>query len=73
MHSILATATTLAFVVLATAGLWELGVSRSVLVWLLYALALGLLLRAVGEFKYVGFFKRVLAAGVALIARQNGP
>ena len=29
------------------------------LAWLSYALAAGLLARAVGEFKYVGFFKRV--------------
>lgn len=45
--------------VLATAGSISLGVSRTALSWLSYALALGLLARAVGEFRYVGFFKRV--------------
>lgn len=45
--------------VAATAGLIEIGISRRVLSWLSYALAAGLLARAVGEFKYVGFFKRV--------------
>ena len=30
-----------------------------VLVWLSYVLAVGLLGRAIGEFRYVGFFKRV--------------
>ena len=32
---------------------------RLALVWLCYGLALGLLARAIGEFNYVGFFKRV--------------
>lgn len=45
--------------VAATAGLLPLAVPRVVLVWLSYALALGLVMRAIGEFKYVGFFKRV--------------
>jgi hypothetical protein len=44
--------------VAATSGLVQLGVSARVLSWLCYALALGLLARAVGEFRYVGFFKR---------------
>ena len=48
-----------ACLVAATAGLVELGISGRVLSWLCYALALGLLARAIGEFKYVGFFKRV--------------
>ena len=43
----------------ATAGLIDVGLPPQVLSWLSYALALGLLARAVGEFKYVGFFKRV--------------
>ncbi|MEO8928502.1 MAG: DUF3995 domain-containing protein [Caldimonas sp.] len=47
-----------ACLVAATAGLVKVGLSESVLSWLCYALALGLLARAVGEFKYVGFFKR---------------
>lgn len=48
-----------ACLVAATAGLVEVGISVRVLSWLCYALAFGLLARAVGEFKYVGFFKRV--------------
>jgi hypothetical protein len=48
-----------ATLVLATAGIISLGVPRIALSWLSYALGLGLLGRAVGEFKYVGFFKRV--------------
>jgi hypothetical protein len=48
-----------ACLVAATAGLVELGLPVRVLSWCCYALALGLLARAVGEFKYVGFFKRV--------------
>ncbi len=43
----------------ATAGLVEIGIPVRVLSWLCDALALGLLARAIGEFKYVGFFKRV--------------
>lgn len=45
--------------VAATAGLVEVGLPERVLSWFCFALALGLLARAVGEFKYVGFFKRV--------------
>ncbi len=45
--------------VAATSGMLSLAVSPRVLAWLSYALALGLFARAVGEFKYVGFFKRV--------------
>jgi hypothetical protein len=45
--------------VAATAGVVSVGLPRVALVWLSYALAAGLLARAVGEFKYVGFFKRV--------------
>jgi hypothetical protein len=48
-----------ACLVAATAGLLEVGLPMRVLSWLCYALALGLMARAVGEFKYVGFFKRV--------------
>jgi hypothetical protein len=43
----------------ATAGLVEIGIPVRVLSWLCDALALGLLARAIGEFKYLGFFKRV--------------
>lgn len=45
--------------VAATAGLVGVGLSPVVLSWASYALALGFLARAVGEFRYVGFFKRV--------------
>lgn len=45
--------------VAATAGILPLGFPPVALFWLSYALAVGLLARAVGEFKYLGFFKRV--------------
>ena len=45
--------------VAATAGMIPVGLPRGALSWLSYALAAGLMARAVGEFKYVGFFKRV--------------
>jgi hypothetical protein len=37
------------------------------LAWMSYALALGLLARAIGEFKYVGFFKRVRGSRFATL------
>ena len=48
-----------AMLVAATSGMLSIGLPFRVLSWLSYALALGLLARAVGEFKYVGFFKKV--------------
>jgi len=45
--------------VAATAGIVPVGLPAVALSWLSYALALGLLARAIGEFRYVGFFKRV--------------
>ena len=48
-----------AALVAATSGLVEVWLPVRVLSWSSYALALGLLARAVGDFKYVGFFKRV--------------
>ena len=45
--------------VAAASGFVSTGLSPRLLSWLCYALSLGLLARAVGEFKYVGFFKRV--------------
>ena len=48
-----------AALVAATAGLPVVGLPTRLLVWLSYALAAGLLARAIGEFRYVGFFKRV--------------
>ena len=48
-----------AALVAATAGFISTGLPRDVLAWLCYGLALGLFARAIGEFKYVGFFKKV--------------
>jgi hypothetical protein len=49
-----------ASLVAATGGMLpRFGVPLPVLFWLSCALALGLAARAVGEFRYVGFFKRV--------------
>jgi len=45
--------------VAATGRLVEVRASPQILSWLSLALALGLLARSIGEFKYVGFFKRV--------------
>jgi len=45
--------------VAATSGIIPSALPRSILRWLSYALALGLLARAIGEFRYVGFFKKV--------------
>ena len=56
-----------AVLVAATDGLVPLGVPRGVLSGLSYALAIGLLARAVGEFKYVGFFKRVRGSKFATL------
>ena len=53
--------------VAATAGLLAVGLPRAVLSWLSYGLALGLLLRAVGEFRYVGLFKRVRGTKFAVL------
>lgn len=48
-----------ALLVAATAGVVMLPVPMSLLVWLTRALAVGLLLRAIGDFRLVGFFKRI--------------
>ena len=48
-----------ATLVAATSGMLSVGLPAALLAWLSYGLALGLLARAVGEFKYVGFFKSV--------------
>ena len=56
-----------AALVAATAGFFSVGLPPVVLTWLAYALALGLLARAVGEFKYVGFFKRVRGSKFATL------
>jgi hypothetical protein len=51
--------TSFAGLVAATAGFVDVGLPAVVLAWLSYGLALGLLARAVGDFRYVGFSKRV--------------
>jgi hypothetical protein len=48
-----------ASLVASTGGILSLGLPSVALSWFSYALALGLVARAVGEFKYVGFCKRV--------------
>ena len=45
--------------VAATSGMLQIGLPKILLVWLSSALALGLLARAIGDLKYVGFLKRV--------------
>ncbi|MFO1350325.1 MAG: DUF3995 domain-containing protein [Gammaproteobacteria bacterium] len=48
-----------AALVAATARLLSVGLPQTVLVWLSYALAFGLFARAIGEFRYVGLFKKI--------------
>jgi hypothetical protein len=48
-----------AWLVAATAGFVDSPIPRAWLAWLAYALAFALLARAVGDFRLVGFFKRV--------------
>ncbi len=48
-----------ALLVACTSGILTLALPAPLLTGLSYALALGLLARAVGDLKYVGFFKRV--------------
>jgi len=54
-----------AALVAITGGLLPLALPRTAAVWLSYGLAVGLLARAIGEFKYVGFFKRVRSSRFA--------
>ena len=56
---------TCAGLVAGAAGILAVPVSPGVLTWLSFALALVLLLRAVGDFKLVGFFKRVRGTNFA--------
>jgi hypothetical protein len=56
-----------ALLVAATSGGVRLGLPPIVLRGASYALALGLLARAIGEFKYVGFFKRVRGSRFATL------
>lgn len=48
-----------ALLIAATAGLLTLPLSQTLLAWLTRALAVVLLLRAIGDFRLVGFFKRI--------------
>lgn len=48
-----------ALIVAATAGVLTLPLSHTVLSWMTRALAVVLLLRAIGDFRLVGFFKRI--------------
>ena len=48
-----------AVVIASTAGILTLPLPRTVSVWLTRALALVLLLRAIGDFRLVGFLKRI--------------
>lgn len=48
-----------ALLIAATAGMFMLPLSRTALAWLTRALAVVLLLRAIGDFRLVGFFKRI--------------
>ncbi|MEO8856630.1 MAG: DUF3995 domain-containing protein, partial [Burkholderiaceae bacterium] len=59
-----------AVLVAAAAGILAVGVPLRVLGWLCYALALGLLARAVGDFTYVGLFKRVRSSAFARLDTQ---
>jgi hypothetical protein len=56
-----------AVVVAATAGVLATGVPLRVLSWLCYLLALALLARAIGDFRYLGFFKRVRGSKFAIL------
>jgi hypothetical protein len=48
-----------AVVIAATAGILTLPLSHTMLAWLTRALAVVLLIRAIGDFRVVGFFKRI--------------
>jgi hypothetical protein len=51
----------------ATGGLIKTGLSARLLTGLCYTLATGLLLRAIGDFKYLGLFKRVRGSRFATL------
>jgi hypothetical protein len=56
-----------AALVASTAGLIATGLPPVLLRWLSYALAAGLLARAIGDFRYLGFFKRVRGSRFATL------
>jgi hypothetical protein len=53
--------------VAATGRLVHLGIAPRILTGLSFALAAGLLARAIGEFRYVGFFKQVRGSRFATL------
>ena len=55
----------IALLVAMRTGLWVEAVTHFTLKWLLAVLALGLLARAVGDFRLVGFFKQVTGSRFA--------
>lgn len=57
----------LAVLVAAVDGILSVPIPAQVLTWLYYGLAVGLFALAVGEFKYVGFFKRIRGSQFAKI------
>lgn len=57
----------MAALIAATAGIVQTGFNPLLLSGLCYALAAGLLARAVGDFKYLGFFKRVRGSRFATL------
>ena len=48
-----------AALVATTAGLFWVGVPHKLLSWISYGLGFGLMARGIGDFRYVGLFKRV--------------
>lgn len=56
-----------AALVAAAGGLLKTGISARLLTGLCYALAAGLLARAIGDFKYLGLFKRVRGSRFATL------
>lgn len=48
-----------AVIIAGTAGMLALPLSQTILAWLTRGLAVVLLLRAIGDFRLVGFFKRI--------------
>jgi len=54
-----------ATLVASCAGLWHVAIPHRVLQWLSYALGLALVGRAIGDFRYVGFFKRIRGSAFA--------
>ncbi|MDB5802961.1 MAG: hypothetical protein JWN73_283 [Betaproteobacteria bacterium] len=49
----------------ATAGFFQTSAPPAFLRWISYALALGLLARGIGDFRYVGLFKKVRGSSFA--------